>query len=321
MSRYDANGYMVSIDDGTKNVNDRSFVNDTGGRVLLKRQESRLLRQLVVDGNVLAVYGAGTDLKMPSDDQGNPRWNDNQGAFDLNFQPITSSSPGPSAGQYAVRSGDTLQSIAQASYGDASLWYLIANANGLRGDQDLRIGQTLVIPSRVGGVHNTADTFKPYDPSKVVGDTTPNLPVPQSDGGGGCGALGIILTIVIVIVAVVVTVYTAGAATAALSPLLGTVGGALVGGAVGGAVGSIVSQGLSMAVGLQEDFSWSQVAMGALSGAVGAGVGQAFGALNLTASQGLAGWATAGARAAVTSAAGNASPIRRATESSSGARR
>ena len=79
VSRYDANGYMVSIDDGTKNVNDRTFVNDTGGRVLLKRQENRLLRQLVVDGNVLAVYGAGTDLKMPTDDQGNPRWNDNQG--------------------------------------------------------------------------------------------------------------------------------------------------------------------------------------------------------------------------------------------------
>ena len=71
VSRYDANGYMVSIDDGTKNVNDRTFVNDTGGRILLKRQENRLLRQLVVDGNVLAVYGAGTDpLKLPTDDQG-----------------------------------------------------------------------------------------------------------------------------------------------------------------------------------------------------------------------------------------------------------
>jgi YD repeat-containing protein len=310
-SKYDANGYLVSISDATKPVNDRTFVNDASGHVLLKKQvqpgsreyTTHLLRQLVVDGNVLAVYGAGTDPLKPATDEGDPRFNTSQGNFDLNYQPITSAYPGPSAGQYQVRGGDTLQGIAQASYGDASLWYLIANANGLRGDQDLRIGQTLVIPSRVGGAHNTADTFKPYDPSKVVGDTTPNLPVPQSDGGGGCGALGIILTIVIVIVAVVVTVYTAGAATAALSPLLGTVGGAIVGGAVGGAVGSIVSQGLSMAVGMQEEFSWTQVGLGALGGAVGAGVSQAFQAAGLTATQGIAGWATAGARAAVSSAA------------------
>ncbi len=331
-SKYDANGFLTRIDDSTKNVNDRQFVSDANGRVLLKRQENRLLRQLVVDGNVLAVYGAGTDLKMPTDSAGNPRWNESQANFDLNYQPITSAYPGPSAGQYTVRGGDTLKSIAESAYGDASLWYLIANANGLRGDQDLRIGQTLIIPTRVGGAHNSADTFKPYDPSKVVGDTTPNLPVPQASGKHGCGALGIILTIVIVVVAVAVTVYTAGAASAllagqagVLSSLSGTMalgGAALAGGgaaaatagvgtaaliagaAIGGAVGSIASQGLSMAFGLQKDFSWTQVALGGLAAGVSAGVGAASSAIpGVTKLAGPAAWAVAGARAAVSSAA------------------
>jgi hypothetical protein len=89
-----------------------------------------------------------------------------------------------------VRSGDTLQAIAQAAYGDSSLWYLIAEANGLRGNQDLRVGQALNVPTRVSGAQNSASTFKPYDPSKLVGGTTPNLPAPQAEGGG-CGTLGI----------------------------------------------------------------------------------------------------------------------------------
>ncbi|MFX8125952.1 hypothetical protein ABTL08_19370, partial [Acinetobacter baumannii] len=78
---------------------------------------------------------------------------------------------------------------------------------------DLRVGQTLMIPNRVASAHNTSSSFKPYDPSKVVGDTTPNLPVPQQDDGGGCGPIG---QIVMIVVAVVATIYTAGAAAGAL---------------------------------------------------------------------------------------------------------
>ena len=37
-------------------------------------------------------------------------------------------------GAYTVQSGDSLQSIAQMVYGDASLWYLIADANGITGN-------------------------------------------------------------------------------------------------------------------------------------------------------------------------------------------
>ena len=52
------------------------------------------------------------------------------------------------------------------------------------------MGQSLIIPTRVGGTHNSASTFKPYDPSGVVGNTTPNLPQPSSGGGDdGCGTV------------------------------------------------------------------------------------------------------------------------------------
>jgi hypothetical protein len=53
-------------------------------------------------------------------------------------------------------------------------------------------------------------------------------------------------------------------------------GAAMGAAAIGGAVGGIVGQGLAMATGYQEKFSWSQVAMSAVGSAVSAGVGSAF---------------------------------------------
>ena len=85
-----------------------------------------------------------------------------------------------------MRAAGSLQTIAQAAYGDSQLWYLIADANGLSGNSDLRVGQTVSIPTKVGSIHNTSGTYKPYDPSEITGSTTPTLPVPQSGGGDDC---------------------------------------------------------------------------------------------------------------------------------------
>src|SRR5262249_4102708 len=46
--------------------------------------------------------------------------------------------------------------------------------------------------------------------------------------------------------------------------------------AIGGAVGSIVSQGLGIALGVQQKFSWGAVAASALSAGVTAGIGSQF---------------------------------------------
>jgi nucleoid-associated protein YgaU len=41
---------------------------------------------------------------------------------------------GQNSSNYVVRAGDTFAGIAKTVWGDSSLWFLIADANGLSGD-------------------------------------------------------------------------------------------------------------------------------------------------------------------------------------------
>ena len=189
-NQYDVNGHLVGITDDTGvDTAHRQFVNDANGIVLQKTQQANVFKQLVVMGQVMASYGLAENPQSPGSYT-------NQTTFDTNYQPITSGYPSAGTGAYTVRTGDSLQTIAQAAYGDSQLWYLIADANGLAGNSDLRVGQTVSIPTKVGSIHNTAGTYKPYDPSQVIGSTTPTLPVPQSGGGDDCGGLGLIIMII-----------------------------------------------------------------------------------------------------------------------------
>lgn len=295
-SQYDANGNLIALKDARKPENDRTFVNDINGIAIQKQQQGNVLKQLVVGGQVYAQYGVGTDPTKPTNDEGDPNYihhND----YNLGFSPITANYPTASPGAYAVKAGDTLQSIAQQAYGDSKLWYWIAEANGLSSDNDLRVGQTLNLPNRTGTIHNSHTDFKPYDPGKVVGDTTPYLPAPAA-GGGGCGGFGMIL---VIIVAIAVTVFTAGAAAmmmgaVASNGIMALGASALVGGtmgsigvastiaaaAIGAAVGSVVSQGVGIAIGVQDKFSWKGVAISAISAGATAGLGGALPVGNLS---------------------------------------
>src|SRR5690606_35418416 len=59
-----------------------------------------------------------------------------------------------------------------------------------------------------------------------------------------------------------------GAAGSAVSGVIGEgIASAVVGGFVQGAVTSVVSQCINIALGMQDDFSWKAVAVGAVSGA------------------------------------------------------
>ncbi|MHA6823013.1 LysM peptidoglycan-binding domain-containing protein [Ralstonia pseudosolanacearum] len=325
--QYDANGFLVGLTDSTQGANNRSFVNDANGHILRKNQQGNLLNQLVVNGQVMGTYGVGTDPNSPTNSEGNSNYT-TQGNFDLGYQPVTNSYPAAATGQYPIKSGDTLESIAQSAYGDSQLWYQIAQANGLSGNADLRVGQIINIPTRVGGTHNTANTFAPYDPSKVEGSTSPNLPAPSSDDGGGCGVIG---QVIMIVVAIVVTIYTAGAAAGAFGAVAtgtaGTTAGAVAGAAastvggtfttglaamaggygaagfgaavVGGAVGSIASQAVGNAIGAQHGFSWGQVALSGVAAGLSAGVGAAASGTALAATQGGAGIAAGIGRAAI----------------------
>lgn len=284
--QYDTNGFLVGVTDTRQPRNDRRFVNDANGRALFVNQFGNVQRQLVVNGEVLGLYGAAVDPINPTTGRYNDPVFANLVDFDFGYAKISASYPNASPGAYQVRAGETLQDVAQAAYGDSSLWYRIAEANGLASSSDLKVGQTLNIPNRVSTVSNNNTTFKPYDPSRIEGDTTPNLAAPPEKGCGGVGKL------LMVVVAVVVTVLTAGALAPVMGPAAAAAGAAttglagalsagaaalgggigFAGAAIAGAVGSIAGQLVGLATGDVQKFSWKGVALSALSAGVSAGL-------------------------------------------------
>ena len=147
-----------------------------------------------------------------------------------------------SGAHYTVQAGDTLQSIAAASWGDASLWYMIAEANGLSGSPALADGQSLLIPDRITSIHNNSSTFHVYDPNKSLGDLSPTTARPLKQG---CGVIAQIIAVVIAqVISRVVPV---------VGPLLG----------------NVASQLFLMATGDQHGFNWKSLAITAISMGVG----------------------------------------------------
>ncbi|RDI99307.1 hypothetical protein DVT68_00110 [Dyella solisilvae] len=219
---------------------------------------------------------------------------DDNGTLDILSEVTAFSSGNGGPGGYVVQAGDTLESIAQSEYGNASLWYVIAQANALGGDSQLSLGQRLTIPT-VTTNSNSATTFKPYDPGSIVGSTTPSLPViaPPAPPKHHCNAVAEILVIAVTVVA---TVVTYGATTDLLGAELGGVmATGAAAGAAAGAVGSIAGQLTGMALGTQNGFDWGQVAEGAIGGAIAGGVTSELGApgsifANSNAADGLTSW-------------------------------
>ncbi|MFT3857803.1 MAG: hypothetical protein QM742_10015 [Aquabacterium sp.] len=183
--------------------------------------------------------------------------------FDQNYQPINSSYPGNAPSNYVAGAHDTSLTIAQAVWGDSTLWYLIAEANGAMSANDEFVeGQPLIIPNKVTNLHNNAGTFKPYNPAEALGNVMPTaLPPPPPPPKKKRNLFGAILMVVI---AVVVTVATAGA--------LGPVMGPVAAGAIGAATGSIASQAVGLATGTIDKFSWSNVATAAIGGGIGGAI-------------------------------------------------
>ena len=55
--------------------------------------------------------------------------------FDQSFDPINGLTYEAAGTHYTVKDGDTLATIAQSVWGDASLWYMLADANGMDGTE------------------------------------------------------------------------------------------------------------------------------------------------------------------------------------------
>jgi YD repeat-containing protein len=271
---YDASGTLIKVTDSKMSENTRSYVNDVGGHVLQATQNGLIQHTLIVNGEMMGRYGWMVDAETPRNkDTGKPKM---VFAADFNFgyQAITPMYPTPSPGTYAVRAGDTLSSIAQGAYGDSSLWYIIADANGLSGSEPLQVGQVLTVPNKVGTLHNSSTNYKPYDASRIIGDMTPFIP----QASGGCGGWGLVLAVAIaIVVAVVVSIVTYGAAAPVMAAALGSVLGAMAAGAIAGAAGAFVSQMVLVATGVKKNLSGKDILISSAIGAVTAGIGAGFG--------------------------------------------
>ncbi|MGC4060018.1 MAG: hypothetical protein QM749_03845 [Aquabacterium sp.] len=314
---YDVNGHAKSVEDVAGNRSLRYATNAQG--LIMVRDEiangtiNKTQRFFYFDGSRVGEVGndataANVDYAQALANQPVDRktayknWQPIATAdFDQNYTPISPTYPGFTAAGYTAQGGESLQVVAQSVWGDASLWYLLADANGLTSTTPLVKGQVLVIPNKVTNVHNNSTTKAVYNAAEAMGDTSPTLPdpPPPPKPKKGCGGVGMVL---MVVVAVVATVFTAGVATmglaAAMNAGFGAVmaagSAAMMGGTLGlagamaaGAAGSIASQLTGMATGNVQQFSWSGVAMGAIGGGAMAGAGSIIGNVGQSASTAL----------------------------------
>jgi len=186
------------------------------------------------------------------------------------FTPISDSYPSSVPGRYIVGNNDTLASIARTVFGDASLWYLIADTNQLAFGPSERlpdgeIGKSYIIPNVVNGFRNSADTFKPFHPGDVIGNSTPTAPIPQPPDV--CIDTGkLLVAIAVVAVAAVVTVVTKGLAAQYV--------GGYAAAAIGAAAGSAAAQSTEILLTDKKwgDFSGKQVLFDAAKAAATAGI-------------------------------------------------
>jgi YD repeat-containing protein len=281
--KYDVNGHLVSATDAGKDgtvgtADDIRFAYITNAQgVVLRRDQyygssvaktrsyyylnGQAVGDVGNDGDTLKDYAQTLSQAKVSKEQSYKNWTPISSAdFDQNWQPVGPSYPGDAAGSYTVKAGDTLQSIAQNIWGDASLWYVLADANGVSGSTALKAGQVLTLPNRITNIHNNSTTFRPYNAGRVIGDTSPTLPdappapVHSSGGGGGCGGGGILVAIVVVAVAVVT--MQPEFIPAAIAEM-GTTATVMYSAAAANVAGQVAGN----AVGTQDGFSWSSLAV------------------------------------------------------------
>ncbi len=136
----------------------------------------------------------------------------------------------------------------------------------------------ITIPNVVVNPRHTSSNFLPYNANQATGFIDPTAPPPAQPHHSGCGGIGaIIVAIVAVAVTVIfhVPVLNLVGSLLEASPLSAAtaiaVEPALDAGALGalGAVADAAGQGAAIAVGAQQGFNWSEVALRGLARGLG----------------------------------------------------
>jgi len=335
---YDVNGHLSSATLTGGSAGTITYVNDAYGQVVYREQRNAssvigvIQYYYYFDGNRIGDVSnngpSNVDYNKALQQRGEgpvPLGSFRYGApvasadFDENYQPIGPNYPAQAASQYTVRTGDTLQTIAQEVWGDSSMWYLIADANGLDAGDELDAGQIIIIPNKVTNIHNRVGVYRVYNPGEAIGDAMPTLPPqpvpPTHNHSGGCGAFGDILLVAVAVAVTAILTSTVVGAPAAFAEdgtllsnatgLVATLGGstaaagsaaAIAGAATAAVGGSVVSQAFGVATGIQDHFSFTGVALAAISGGVAGGLA---GVPELNGLKGVAGFAQGFARGAI----------------------
>lgn len=328
---YDINGNRIRVSDNEKNLS-TFYVNNHAGKVMERRKldmdtgATRSYRRFYY-ANDNGVGDIGSDGIPSQVDYGQRlaraglgAFNSQAADFDQNLQAVNPQNLGLGAQTYVVQAGDNFQLIAAKLWGNSSLWYLIADANGFSGTESLTAGTRLSIPNTVSNIHNNSETFRPYDPSKGLGHVSPEIPAPPPPSEAA-KVSAMVTTIIVAVVAIIVSVVSYGtlsgaAAAGAIGAGTALLGSVAVGAAVAAAANAI-TQGVMLGLGMQEEFDpWSflgSTLAGAASGALGSGLGQVGTAAGISgnllweAAKGALSSATQEAIASITEEAGRAS--------------
>jgi YD repeat-containing protein len=277
-SVYDANDKLIRLNLGQSGAQERAefktFVYNNDGQILFRFHDDgendtpvdTRTEFLYANGHIVGETGNNTSGATVTLLDNEP--------YSL-VQNIDDEFPTNAITRFTVQEGDTLQSIAAALYGNPSLWFIIAEANGLTGSEPLKAGTQLQIPNTIDTGRLTADAFVVYKEGDIIGSTLPNLKAPPPPPPDKCAVItAIILIVVIAIVVAVAIAVTAGAAFAAIAPagagIAAIVGGLLAAAAIGAAfgfVGGVLTQAVLVGFGLQEEFNWRDVAASTVVGA------------------------------------------------------
>lgn len=288
---YNANGELESVDDFRDPEKNRFFVNNANGQAITVVQGDLDTIFEIHDAFVAALGGVVQSTSkaqhfyfMDGQNVGtvgrlqNGSSPQTRASFDVNYTPLEQLAASVPA-QVVVQEGDTLRTIAGRVFGDEALWYVIADANGeTNPDGLLPIGRVLTIPNQVVSLANNANTFKPFSVDKIIGESTATQAAPPPPAENGCGVVGMII---LAVIAIVVTCYLGpaiGAQIAEVEAGAAVPAGALaVGYGTAAAAGSALTQGISIAVGAQDEFNWKSLAASALTAGITAGATEALG--------------------------------------------
>ncbi len=284
-SVYDANDKLIYVNKGKAEKADSEerlrFVNNNDGQITFRYHDQGDNDD--VDTRTEFLYANDNPVgEIGTIENGDTKVELDTGRYNL-VDKIDGEFPGSTVTFYNAQAGDTLYSIAAAVYGNPSLWFVLAEANGLSPSEEIAEGTRIQIPNRIETGRLTAETHSIYKEGEIVGSTLPNLK--STAKKDNCRTFLVI--VIVVVLAVVAAVATAGIGAALLPAgvsALSLTGVAIFAGVglVVGLTANAIQQGLFIKLGLQKEFSWDAFIgagiSGALSGAA-AGVGEGIKAL------------------------------------------